>query len=137
MEDTEDNATAMQKKRESKRENGNIDIRPDQPLLERVRDKQAKRKAEEDPTMPKPSKAVCEREERIAEVQLKTFWACFPLITSTTDESCRSEAKESLGQAEAAAPEELCSRGRKQLLARLRTSIIEKTKPKEGKSMKC
>ena len=83
--------------------------------------------------MPKPSNAACEREERIAEVQLKTFWTCFPLITSTIDESCRSEAKESLGHAEAAAPEELCSRGRKQLLARLRTSIIEKDQAKRRK----
>ena len=75
-ENTDDKAAAMLDRRERKRKPGNPDIRPDQALLERVRDKHAKRKAEEDLTGHKPSKAACERKERIAEVQLKNFWTC-------------------------------------------------------------
>ena len=57
------------------------------PMLEmqmRVRAKEAKRKNEEDETAQMPSKNRCEREERIAEVQLKAFWNCFPLPSSGT-----------------------------------------------------
>ena len=50
----------------------------------------------------------------------------FPLITGITDESRHGDAKDSTGHAEAAVPEESCSKGRKQLLARLRNSIIER-----------
>ena len=51
-------------------------------MLKRVRGKQAKRKAEEDEIAQRPNKAVCEREERMAEVQLKAYWACYPLHPS-------------------------------------------------------
>lgn len=67
-ENADDKTAAMLNRRERKRRPGNHDIRPDQALLERARDKQAKRKAEEDLAGHKPSKAACEREERIAEV---------------------------------------------------------------------
>ena len=127
--------TAMLNRRERKRKPGNHDIRPDQALLERVRDKQAKRKAEEDLTGYKPSKAACEREERIAEVQLKAFWTCFPLTPGTTDENRQGDAKDPTGHVEAAVPDEPCSKERKQLLARLRDSIIERDQAnkKEGR----
>jgi len=45
----------------------------------RVRAKEAKRKTVEDESAQMPSKKRCEREERIAKVQLKAFWTCFPL----------------------------------------------------------
>ena len=60
-----EDATAMQKKGGRKRKNGSHEIKPNQALIERVRDKQAKRKAEEDADLLKPTKAVCERDERI------------------------------------------------------------------------
>jgi hypothetical protein len=133
-ENTDDTASAMLNRRERKIKPGNPDIRPDQALLERVRDKQAKRKAEEDLIGHKPSKAACEQEERIAEVQLKAFWTCFPLTPGTTDENRQGDAKDPTGHVEAAVPDEPCSKGRKQLLARLRDSIIERDQAnkKEG-----
>ena len=48
-------------------------------LQMRVKGKEAKRKAEEDETAQRPTKVQCEREERMAKVQLKAFWTCFPL----------------------------------------------------------
>ena len=95
-------------------------------MLERVRDKQANRKAEEEASTHKPSKAACDREERIAEVQLKAYWACFPLHTSTADVECSSGARNLPGRTEAAAPKDQSNKGRKQLLATLRSNIIEK-----------
>ena len=47
----------------------------------RVRAKEAKRKNLEVETAQMPSKKRCDREERIAEVQLKVYWKCFPLPT--------------------------------------------------------
>ena len=84
------------------------------------------RQTEEDLAKHKPSKAVCEREERIAEVQLKTYWACFPLATSTDAERCRGEETNPPGQFKTVEHKEQSSTGRKQLLASLRASIIEK-----------
>ena len=121
-----DGAPALQKKSERKRKNETDEIRPNQVLLERVRDKQAKRKAEEEASTHKPSKAACDREERIAEVQLKAYCACFPLDTSTADEECSGDARNLPGRTEAAAPKDQSNKGRKQLLATLRSSIIEK-----------
>ena len=57
---------------------------------------------------------------------MKAYWACFPLATNTAVERRRGEKPNSPGQAKAAAPKEQSSRGRKQLLASLRASIIEK-----------
>jgi hypothetical protein len=128
-----DVASALQKKRERKRKNGADAIRPNQDLLERVTDKQAKRKAEEEASTHKPSKAACDREERIAEVQLKAYWACFPLDTSTADEECSGDAKNLPGRTEAAAPKDQSNKGRKQLLATLRSSIIEKGQAEANK----
>ena len=51
-------------------------------LQMRVRAKEAKRKAEEGETAQRPTKVQCEREERMAKVQLKAFWTCFPLPDS-------------------------------------------------------
>ena len=48
-------------------------------MLKRVREKDAKRKAEENENVQRPSKAQCDREERMAKVQIKAYWACFPL----------------------------------------------------------
>ena len=108
-------------------------------LLERVRDKEALRKAEEEASTHKPSKAACDREERIAEIQLRAYWACFPLDTSTADEECSGDAKNLPGRTEAAAPKDQSNKGRKQLLATLRSSIIEKgqAEAKKGKSKSC
>ena len=47
----------------------------------RVRAKEAKRKSLEVGTDKFPSKKRCDREERIAEVQLKAYWKCFLLPT--------------------------------------------------------
>ena len=116
----------MQRKGQRKRPFGNNDLRPNQALRERVRDKQMKRKAEDDIAKHKPSKAVCEREERIAEVQLKAYWACFPLANSTDAERCRGEEPNPPGQLKTAEHKEQRSTGRKQLLASPRASIIEK-----------
>ena len=108
-------------------------------MLERVRDKHAKRKAEEDLTMPKPIKAVCEREERIVEVQLKAFWACFPPVTSATDGSCRSEATKSLGEPKQLRPRSDVAKGVSNCLrvSGPASSKMTKSKLKEGKSMRC
>ena len=126
LEGAGDGASALQKKRESTRKNATDEIRPNQVLLERLRDKQAKRKAEEETSTHKPSKAVCDREERIAEVQLKAYWACFPLASSTADEGCRGDVKNLPGRSEAAAPKDQSNKGRKQLLATRRSNIFEK-----------
>ena len=48
-------------------------------MLERVRAKEAKMKAENVEKEQGPTKVRCEREERIAVVQLKAYWDCFPL----------------------------------------------------------
>ena len=47
----------------------------------RVRAKEAKRKSLEAETAQMLDKKRCDREERIAEVQLKPYWKCFPLPT--------------------------------------------------------
>jgi len=119
---------AMRKKGGTKRKNGSYEIRPNQALIERVRYKQAKRKAEEDADLLKPTKAVCERDERIAEVQLKAYWACFPLGSSSDDASSQSKEGKAPGGNEdvaTAAPKEQTRKGRKQLFASLKASIVE------------
>lgn len=97
---------------------------PNQEMLERVRDKQAKGKADEEDAIAQiPNKAVCEREERMANVQLKAYWACFPLTPSPTCLENREARLDITGQANIAAPRK---RDRKQLLETLRSSIEEK-----------
>ena len=51
-------------------------------MLERVRAKEVKRKAENDAEEQGPTKVRCEREERIAVDQLKAYWDCFPLLAN-------------------------------------------------------
>ena len=48
-------------------------------MLKRVRTKKAKRRAEKEAEGQRPTKKQCQREERIALVQLKAYWECFPL----------------------------------------------------------
>ena len=95
-------------------------------MLERVRDKQAKRKAEEETSTLRPSKAACEREERMASVRLKAYWACYPLTMSTAvPEGCEA-GKDITGQAHISAPRKQGSNDRKQLLETLRSTIKDK-----------
>ena len=106
--------------------NENHEIKPNQALVKRVRGKQAKRKSGEDADLLKPTKAVCERDERIAEVQLKAYWACFPLGSSSNDASSQSDEGNAPGtnkDVATAAPKEQTCKGRKQLLASLKASI--------------
>ena len=136
-----EDATAMQRKDGRKRKNGSYEIKPNQALVERVRGKQAKRKAEEDADLLKPTKAVCERDERIAEVQLKAFWACFPLGSSLNEASGQSKEGKALGKVEdnaiAASKGQTC-KGRKQLIANLKASIDEnETSEEESMMPKC
>ena len=44
-----------------------------------MREKETKKRAEEDEVAQRPTKVQCEREERMAKVQIKAFWACYPL----------------------------------------------------------
>ena len=53
-------------------------------MLKRVRGKEAKRKAENDENEQRPTKLQCEREERIAVLQLKAYWDCFALPAKET-----------------------------------------------------
>ena len=99
------------------------DIKPNQEMLERIRDEQAKRKAEEDAIAQRPNKSVCEREERMANVQLKAYWACFPLTPSPTCLENREARVDITGQANIVAPRKQGRYDRKQLL---RSSIEEK-----------
>ena len=95
-------------------------------MLKRVRDKQAKMKAEEDEIAQRPNKAVCEREERMAEVQLEAYWACYPLHPSPANtESCKERASET-GQDKDDGAAKHGSNTRKQLLLTLRSSIEAK-----------
>ena len=74
-------------------------------MLKRVRGKEAKRKAEDDGNEQRPTKLQCEREERIAVVQLKAYWECSPLPVDETqvgkkraDETSEEELIEDDGQ---------------------------------------
>ena len=71
---------------------------------------------------------MCERDERIAEVQLKAFWACFPLGSSLNEASGQSKEGKAPGKDEdnatAASKGQMC-KGRKQLIANLKASIDE------------
>ena len=51
-------------------------------MLKRVRAKEVKRKNENDAEEQGPTKVRCEREERIAVVQLKAYWDCFPFLAN-------------------------------------------------------
>ena len=126
----EQNATVLNSKGR-KRKPVNQDVRPDQALLERIRQKQTKRKAEEEPIGPKPSKAACESEERIAQVQLKAYWSCFRLTPCNVDDVCNSNPNDPTGRVEATVPENSRGKGRKQMLENLRDSISEKSPSKE------
>ena len=75
---------------------------------------------------PRPNKAVCEREERLATVQLKAYWATFPLTTSLADpEGCEAN-ESSTGQSHSHDPRKRGSNERKQLLETLRSTIEDK-----------
>jgi len=50
-------------------------------MLKRVRAKEAKRKAENEADEQNPIKKRCQRGERIALVQLKAYWDCYPRQT--------------------------------------------------------
>jgi len=74
-------------------------------MLKRVREKDAKRKAAINEEEQRPTKLRCEREERIAVVQLKAYWECFPLPVKQTragdahaDETSEDELIEDSGQ---------------------------------------
>lgn len=62
----------------------------------------------------------------MANVQLKSYWTCFSLATSTACEGNCEAARDITGRADAAAPREQSSNDRKQLLATLRSSIRDK-----------
>ena len=102
------------------------DIKPNQEMLERVRNKQTKRKAEEDAIAQRPNKAICEREERMANVQLKAYWACFPLTPSPSCPESREVRTDITGQANKVASIKQGGNDRKQLLKTLWSSIEEK-----------
>ena len=53
-------------------------------MLKRVRAKEVKRRAENNAEEQGPTEVRCEREERIAVVQLKAYWDCFPLLANQT-----------------------------------------------------
>ena len=75
----------------------------------RVRAKEAKRKVEEDETA--QNKKRCEREERIAKVQLKAFWTWFPLLSNERqdqDVPVEDESEEEL--IESKGQDEICSK---------------------------
>ena len=55
-------------------------------MLKRVKEKEAKRKAEHDEYEQRPTELQCEQEERIAVDQLKAYWKCFPLPTEETQD---------------------------------------------------
>ena len=97
-------------------------------MLERVRERQNKRKAEEADDDLKPSKLVCEREERIAKVQLKAYWECFPLAGSFGSESSCNGGSVAAGPSRTDAQFKPKGTERKQLLARLKGSIEENVK---------
>ena len=64
-------------------------------MLKRVRAKEAKRKAENDEREQGPTKVCCEREERIAVVQLKAYWDCVPLLANETQPGRTQDAENS------------------------------------------
>ena len=107
--------------------NGNHEIKPNQALVKRVRGKQAKRKSGEDADLLKPTKAVCERDERIPEVQLQAYWACFHSGSSNDAHSQTKEGKAPVKHEDVAiaAPTEQTCEGRNQLLASLKASTVE------------
>ena len=119
-------AKAQQKKKGSMNKSESDDIKPNHEMLQRIRDKQAKRKVEIEASTHRPNKALCEREERMANVQLKVYWACFPLTASPTVlESCEAR-RDITGQADIVAPRKQGCNDRKQLLETLRSSIKDK-----------
>ena len=108
-------------------------------ILERVRSKEAKRKAQQDEVAQRPTKAQCEEVEggwKLEDEQLKAYWACFPLPTTAmssdktgADSALAAEATSNGMQGET-------SHTRKQLLKALNTSINEQGKV-DAKRRKC
>ena len=103
-------------------------------MLKGIRVKDAKRKVEQDGVAQRPTKAQCEREDRMAEVQLEAYWACFPLqdtpiapmmMQTGTHENQRQVEK----QAEATG-------SKKDFIKALRSSISEKVDV-DAKRRKC
>ena len=115
-------------------------------ILQRLRKEEAKRKTEQDEVAQRPTNARCEGGERMAEVQLKVCWACYPLHATPMEPDkaktgthpnhmqgdgrpVASEAKDSeMGKDE--------SNTRKHLLKVLRTSIEVQGKA-DAKRRKC
>ena len=62
----------------------------------------------------------------MAAVQLKAYWACFPLTPSLTGLENRESRIDITGQANIATPKKQSRNDRKQLLETLRSSIEEK-----------
>ena len=117
---------AQLKRKGSQSKTGTEEVKPNKDMLERVRGKQAKRKAEEDEVAQRPNKAACEREERMASVQLKAYWACYPLQPIPPCNGSSGGGANRTGQAKEDAPKKQGSVDRKQLLNTLRSSIDEK-----------
>ena len=126
IESVSDAAMALRKKKERSRKNGSDEIQPSQELLERIKDKQTKRKTEEETPTHRPNKVACEREERMATVQLKAYWATFPLTTSLADLEGREASESSTGQSHSHDPRKRGRNERKQLLETLRSTIEDK-----------
>ena len=64
-------------------------------MLKRVRTKEAKRRAEKEAEGKHPTKKQCKREERIALVQLKAYWDCFPLRNGKEQPKKKQDAESS------------------------------------------
>ena len=103
-------------------------------MLKRGRGKDAKRKAEQDEVAQRPTKAQCKREDRMAEVQLKAYWACFPLldtlkVTERMQTGTHENQRQAENQVEAAG-------SRKNFINALKSSISEKVEV-DAKRRKC
>ena len=123
-----------QRTRQKKRPIENV-TKPNQDLLERVRARCDKRKAEEAEENPKPSKQACEREERIATIQLKAYWQCYPLIGNTSSNSGGNDENDAAGQTKTEVQQMHKGSERKLLLARLKGSIEESIKRRKTEEL--
>lgn len=102
----------------------------------RVRSEEAKRKVEQEEITQRPNKAKCEREERMAEVQLKAYWTCYPLHPNPMRLEISKMGNPETGQARDAGKVKDESNTRKHLLKILRSSI-EAQGQADAKGRKC
>ena len=123
-----------QRTRQKKRSIENA-TKPNQDILERVRARCEKRKAEEAEERLKPSKQVCEREERIAEFQLKAYWQCYPLLGDMSSTDGGKEENDAAEQTITEVQQIHKGSERKQLLARLKGSIEESIKRRKTEEL--